>query len=87
MGIRGARCRGRDMGLSADLIQFQMDRRKIFPCYADGGARLDFGDRSRADEYKKSELDLLEFDHQKRNVTRKVRQKMFTTIEHMKIIK
>lgn len=39
------------------------------------------------DEYKKSELDLLEFDHQKRNTTRKVRQKMFTTIEHMKTIK
>lgn len=39
------------------------------------------------DEYKKSELDLLEFDHQKRKTTRKVRQKMFTTIEHMKIMK
>ncbi len=39
------------------------------------------------DEYKKSELDLLEFDHQKRNVTRKARQKMFMTIEHMKIMK
>lgn len=37
--------------------------------------------------YQKSELDLLEFDKQKRDTTRKVRQKMFTTIEHMKIIK
>ncbi len=37
--------------------------------------------------YQKSELDLLEFDRQKRDTTRKVRQKMFTTIEHMKIIK
>lgn len=36
---------------------------------------------------KKSELDLLEFDYQKRKTTRKVRQKMFTTIEHMKIMK
>lgn len=39
------------------------------------------------DEYKKSELDLLEFDHQKRSVTRKVRQKMFMAIEHMKTMK
>lgn len=39
------------------------------------------------DEYKKSELKLLEFDKQKRDVTRKARQKMFTTIEHMKIMK
>ena len=39
------------------------------------------------DEYKKSELRLLEFDKQKRDVTRKARQKMFTTIEHMKIMK
>ncbi len=39
------------------------------------------------EEYQKSELDLLEFDKQKRDTTRKVRQKMFTTIEHMKIMK
>lgn len=39
------------------------------------------------DEYKKSQLDLLEFDHQKREVTNKVRKKMFTTIEHMKTVK
>lgn len=39
------------------------------------------------DEYKKSELYLLEFDHQKRNITRKARQKNFMTIEHMKIMK
>ncbi len=39
------------------------------------------------DEYKKYELDLLEFDYQKKNVTRKARQKMFMTIEHMKIMK
>ena len=39
------------------------------------------------DKYKKSELKLLEFDKQKRDVTRKARQKMFTTIEHMKIMK
>lgn len=39
------------------------------------------------EEYQKSELDLLEFDKQKRDTTRKVRQKIFTTIEHMKIMK
>lgn len=39
------------------------------------------------DEYKKSELDLLEFDHQKREVTRRVRKKMFSTIENMKTMK
>ncbi len=39
------------------------------------------------DEYKMSELDLLEFDLQKRNTTRKVRQKMFSTIENMKTMK
>ena len=39
------------------------------------------------DEYKKLELRLLEFDKQKRDVTRKARQKMFNTIEHMKIMK
>lgn len=39
------------------------------------------------EEYQKSELDLLEFDKQKRDTTRKARKKMFTTIEHMKIMK
>ena len=39
------------------------------------------------DEYKKSELGLLEFDHQKRKIAKKVRQKMFTTIEYMKEMK
>ena len=39
------------------------------------------------DEYKKSELDLLEFDHQKREITTKVRKKMFSTIENMKTMK
>ena len=39
------------------------------------------------DEYKKSELDLLEFDHQKRETTTKVRKKMFSTIENMKTMK
>lgn len=39
------------------------------------------------DEYKKSELKLLEFDKQKRDVTRKARQKLLITIEHMKIMK
>ena len=39
------------------------------------------------DEYKKSQLDLLEFDHKKREVTNKVRKKMFTTIEYMKTMK
>ncbi len=39
------------------------------------------------DEYKKSELDLLEFDHQKRETTTKVRKKMFSTIENMKTLK
>lgn len=39
------------------------------------------------EKYQKSELDLLQFDKQKRDTTRKVRQKMFTTIEHMKIMK
>jgi transcriptional regulator with XRE-family HTH domain len=39
------------------------------------------------DEYKKSELDLLEFDHQKRDTTTKVRKKMFSTIENMKTMK
>ena len=43
--------------------------------------------KNSIDEYKKSELDLLKFDHQKRNVTRKARQKMFMTIEHMKTMK
>lgn len=36
------------------------------------------------DEYKKSELKLLEFDKQKSDIARKARQKMSTTIEHMK---
>ena len=39
------------------------------------------------DEYKKSELKLLEFDKQKRDIARKARQKMFITIEHLKRMK
>ncbi len=39
------------------------------------------------DEYKKSELRLLEFDKQKRDTANKVRQKLTTTINHVKLMK
>ena len=38
------------------------------------------------DEYKKSELKLLEFDKQKRDTVKKIRKNMFTTIRYMKKI-
>lgn len=38
------------------------------------------------DEFRKSELDILEFDHQKRLITRKARHLLFLTVEHMKIM-
>ena len=37
-------------------------------------------------KYKKSELDLLDFDAQKRKKVRSARQKLFYTIEHLKIM-
>ncbi|MFI3260674.1 MAG: helix-turn-helix transcriptional regulator [Mycoplasmatota bacterium] len=39
------------------------------------------------DEYKKSELNLLEFDNQKRRKTSNARQTLFNTMEHLKIMK
>lgn len=39
------------------------------------------------EKYKKSELDLLDFDAQKRKKVRKARQQLFNTVEHLKIMK
>jgi len=39
------------------------------------------------EKYKKSELDLLEFDNQKRKKTSSARQTLFNTMEHLKIMK
>lgn len=38
------------------------------------------------EKYKKSELDLLDFDVQKRKKVRKVRQQLFNTMEHLRIM-
>ena len=38
------------------------------------------------EKYKKSELDLLDFDAQKRKKGEKARQHLFYTIEHLKIM-
>lgn len=38
------------------------------------------------EKYKQSELDLLDFDAQKRKKVRKVRQQLFNTMEHLKIM-
>ena len=38
------------------------------------------------EKYKKSELDLLDFDAQKRKKVRKARQQLFNTMEHLKIM-
>lgn len=38
------------------------------------------------EKYKKSELDLLDFDTQKRNKVRNARQKLFYTMEHLEIM-
>lgn len=38
------------------------------------------------EKYKKSELDLLDFDVQKRKKVKKARQKLFYTMEHLKIM-
>lgn len=38
------------------------------------------------EQYKKSELDLLDFDAQKRKKVRNARQKLFYTIEHLEIM-
>ena len=39
------------------------------------------------EKYKKSELDLLEFDYQKRRKTSDARQTLFNTMEHLKMMK
>ena len=39
------------------------------------------------EKYKTSELDLLDFDAQKRKKVRKARQQLFNTVEHLKIMK
>lgn len=39
------------------------------------------------EQYKKSELDLLDFDSKKRTKVSKARQQLFNTIEHLKIMK
>ena len=39
------------------------------------------------EKYKKSELDLLDFDAQKRKKVRNARQKLFYTMEHLEIMK
>ena len=38
------------------------------------------------EKYKKSELDLLDFDAQKRKKVKNARQKLFYTIEHLEIM-
>ena len=38
------------------------------------------------EKYKKSELDLLDFDAQKRKKVKKARQQLFSTMEHLKIM-
>ena len=42
--------------------------------------------RNSIEKYKKSELDLLDFDAQKRKKVKKARQHLFYTIEHLKIM-
>lgn len=46
----------------------------------------EFLDYLSLDKYKKSELDLLKFDAQKRKKVKKARQKLFYTMEHLKIM-
>lgn len=38
------------------------------------------------EKYKESELDLLDFDAQKRKKVKKARKQLFNTIEHLKIM-
>ena len=78
-----------ELDLSLDLMLKESEYGKSFSIYGiDKYKNKSTKDlKNLIDEYKKSELKLLEFDKQKREVTRKVRQKMFTTIEHMKIMK
>ena len=38
------------------------------------------------EKYKKSKLDLLDFDAQKRKKVKKARKQLFNTIEHLKIM-
>ena len=38
------------------------------------------------EQYKKSELELLDFDAQKSKIVRKARQQLFNTMEHLKIM-
>ena len=46
----------------------------------------EFLDYLSLDKYKKSELDLLKVDAQKRKKVKKARQKLFYTMEHLKIM-
>lgn len=78
-----------ELDLSLDLILKESGYGESFSIYGiDKYKNKSTKDlKNLIDEYKKSELDLLEFDHQKRDITRKVRRKMFVTIEHMKVMK
>lgn len=78
-----------ELNLSLDLILKESGYGETFSIYGidkyKNKSNKDL--KNLIDEYKKSELKLLEFDKQKRDTTKKVRQKIFTIIEHMKMMK
>ncbi len=78
-----------ELNLSLDLMLKESGYGESFSIYGiDKYKNMSTRDlKNLIDEYKKSELNLLEFDKQKRDITRKVRQKMLATIEDMKIMR
>lgn len=78
-----------ELDLSLDLMLKESGYGKSFSIYGiDKYKNKSTKDLKKLiDEFKKSELKLLEFDKQKRDITRKARQKLLTAIEHMKIMK
>lgn len=76
----------KELDLSLDLMLKESGYGKSFSIYGiDKYKSKSTKDlKNLIDEYKKLELKLLEFDKQKRDAARKVRQKMLVTIEYMK---
>ena len=80
-----------DMSLSSllkaagyDEMSFYFSKNKLKDRYYDKSSK-DL--KNMIEQYKKSEIDLLDFDSQKRRKISNARQKLFYAIEHLQILK
>ena len=80
-----------DMSLSSllkaagyDEMSFYFSKNKLKDRYYDKSSK-DL--KNMIEQYKKSEIDLLDFDYQKRRKVSDARQKLFYTMEHLQIMR